>query len=70
MLNDLLCVNPKPLEVKWYRDNGKYPDRITKDSSGDEYVISDYSTFANNGRLEHIEPDMAFAIRNIDILNT
>ncbi len=72
MLNDLLCVNPRPLEIKWYRKNGRYVDRIVKDSNGDKYVIGDdsWNTVKNKNRLECIEPDMNFAIRNSDILNT
>ena len=59
-------MNPKPLEVKWYKENGMYPERITKDSGGKEYVIGDYSwnTFKNKARLESIEPTMNLAIRS------
>ena len=72
MLNDLLCADPRPLEIKWYRKNGRFKERITKDGNGNEYVIGDYSwnTFKNKNKLEHIELDMNFAIRNSDILST
>lgn len=30
-------------EVAWYRKHGKYPERIVRDSEGNEYVIGDES---------------------------
>ena len=34
-------LDPRPIEVAWYRQNGAHPQRIARDSSGAEYVIGD-----------------------------
>jgi len=30
-------------EVAWYRQNGKYPHRLVRDSKGVQYVMGDWS---------------------------
>lgn len=36
-------------EVKWYRRHGRWPERICRDSQGNEYVVGDWSW--NRNRL-------------------
>ena len=49
-------------EVKWYRQNGKYPDkRIVRDSRGGLYVIGDFSWNVSPNPPEYIEQAMQFA---------
>lgn len=31
------------LEVEWYREHGRHPERIIRDSRGDEMVVCDFS---------------------------
>jgi len=31
------------MEVEWYRQHGRFPERIVRDSKGIEYVIGDWS---------------------------
>ncbi|WP_047933268.1 hypothetical protein [Pseudomonas putida] len=33
--------NPRLFELEWYRQHGKYPERIRRDSPGGDYVIGD-----------------------------
>jgi hypothetical protein len=49
-------------EVRWYQQHGKYPDRITRTSTGETYVIGDWSwNRSRAGRQEHIESRMRAA---------
>lgn len=44
-------------EVEWYRKYGKHPERIVKDSSGQLYVIGDFSwNRPNTNKKEEFEP--------------
>ncbi len=36
-----MMIDPRPIEVEWYRQHGQHPQRIARDSSGAEYVIGD-----------------------------
>jgi|SRR6185369_16100024 len=48
------------MEVEWYRVCGKYPElRIKKDTSGNAYVIGDWSWSRGKYPPEVIEPRMA-----------
>lgn len=50
-------------EVRWYRKNGKYPQRITRTAQGKEYVIGDWSWNQSNPcKPETIEPQMHYAL--------
>lgn len=50
-------------EVAWYRINGKHPARISRRSSGGEYVIGDWSWNRDNPQAqEWIEPQMSAAL--------
>lgn len=35
--------DPRIYELEWYKIYGKYPERIKRDSKGQEYVIGDWS---------------------------
>ena len=49
-------ANQARLELAWYKLNGKYADRITKDATGQEYVIGDWSwNRLHPDRVEHFE---------------
>jgi hypothetical protein len=53
-------MNIREMEILWYRKNGKYKDRITADSNGDDYVIGDWSwnrMTENKDKQEFIETD-------------
>ncbi len=46
-------------QVKWYREHGKYPDRICFDNSGIKYVAGDFSwNHGNPATREVIEPQL------------
>lgn len=44
---DPLTADPRLDELVWYRKFGAYPSRITRDRSGNEYVIGDWSWNGN-----------------------
>ena len=67
-LTGLLCVDPRPLEVKWYKENGRYPERIVKPKIGGEYVIGDFSwNRKHKNKPEFIEPYMSYYVNNQDL---
>jgi len=41
--NDATLRQHLAAEVEWYRQHGKHPDRITRNHTGTEYVIGDWS---------------------------
>ncbi len=49
-------IDLQKLEVDWYKNNGKYLDRIKKDALGREYVVGDFSWEMNfSDRLEFVD---------------
>ena len=57
-----LCtvVEQMTYEVEWYREHGKYPDRIKLDSFGREYVEGDIAwNRQNHYRQETIRKPLA-----------
>jgi len=51
-------MNIREIELIWYRENGRYPDRIATAASGEEYVIGDESwnsRHENKNRQEFVE---------------
>ena len=67
-LTGLLCVDPRPLELEWYRKNGKYPERIIKTGHLEEYVIGDWAwNRMHKDKKEAVEPDMSFYVNNQDL---
>lgn len=38
-----MTPEPRIAELAWYRKHGKYPERITSDSKGLQYVIGDWA---------------------------
>lgn len=54
-----MMLDPRPIEVAWYRQHGAHPQRIARDSSGTEYVIGDAAWNARHvWAREVIEPKM------------
>lgn len=52
-------MDPRPHEVAWYREHGKYPERIGRTNDGREFVIGDWSwNLLNPTRQEVIEQQM------------
>jgi hypothetical protein len=52
-------MNPRLAELAWYRANGKHPERIIKDTHGNEYVIGDWGWHRKHPDLpEFIEDRM------------
>lgn len=52
-------MDPRELEVEWYRTNGKYPERIVREHGGKgrEYVVGDWSwNRLHPDKPEFIEP--------------
>ena len=63
-------IDPRPIEVAWYRQHGEYPQRIARDSSGNEYVIGDASWNARHEwARERVEPQMMRAVRRAEVGN-
>ena len=51
------------MEVDWYRQHGRYPERIVMDSHGNEYVIGDWCWHTMMGKpLERIETTMRYRL--------
>ena len=61
-------LNPRYLEVKFYRENGKHKERIVKDADDNEYVIGDFSwNRKHKDKPEFIENAMSFYVNNQDL---
>lgn len=53
-------LDPRPIELAWYRQHGQHPQRIARDSSRAEYVIGDSAWNARHvWAAERVEPKMS-----------
>ena len=60
-------IDPRPIELAWYRQHGQYPQRIARDSHGAEYVIGDGSWNASHDwAKERVEPQMMRGVRKVE----
>ena len=61
-------LDQRPIEVDWYRQHGKYPQRIARDSRGTEYVIGDAAWNARHEwAKERVEPQMRRAVSKAEV---
>jgi len=61
-LENLEYETNREFEIRWYRQFGKYPERITKDRSGQQYMVGDWSWNRNYPeKAETVEPLLRLA---------
>jgi hypothetical protein len=55
----------REFEIRWYRQNGKYSERIARDGHGQLYLIGDWSWNRNYPeKAETVEPLIRLAKSN------
>lgn len=56
---DVMTEDIMAAEVRWYKQNGKYPERITTDSRGRAFVVGDRDwNRRHRKKMEYIEDEM------------
>jgi len=62
-------IDIQSIQVRWYRKYGRFPERITKDINGKEYVIGDWSwnrKYRKYTKCPHCGKPMSEAFEEID----